>query len=44
MVAVATGVHSVADLREAGAGVVLPDLTDTAALLAHFECVAAECD
>ncbi len=33
-VAVATGSHSAADLREAGAHAVLPDLTDTAAVLA----------
>ncbi|MFE4519873.1 HAD family hydrolase [Kitasatospora sp. NPDC056783] len=42
VVAVATGVHSASDLRMAGAEVVLPDLTDTAALLAHLAHVAAE--
>ncbi|MFJ6620033.1 HAD family hydrolase [Kitasatospora sp. NPDC091335] len=44
IVAVATGVHSASDLRVAGAEVVLPDLTDTAALLAHLACVAVERD
>ncbi|MEY9948560.1 HAD family hydrolase [Kitasatospora sp. GAS1066B] len=44
IVAVATGASSAADLRRAGAGTVLPDLTDTAALLIHFKCLAAEGD
>ncbi|MCX4751204.1 haloacid dehalogenase-like hydrolase [Kitasatospora sp. NBC_01287] len=42
IVAVATGVNSAAELRRAGASAVLPDLTDTAALMSHFKYLAAE--
>ncbi len=40
IVAVATGVNSAAELRGAGASVVLADLSDTTALLAHFKYLA----
>jgi phosphoglycolate phosphatase len=43
IVAVATGVNSAAELRGAGAAVVLTDLTDTTALMAHFKYLASEC-
>ncbi|MCC9309276.1 haloacid dehalogenase-like hydrolase [Kitasatospora sp. RB6PN24] len=43
IVAVATGLHSTADLRAAGASVVLPDLADTASLLARLKGLAG-CD
>ncbi|MEY9948365.1 HAD family hydrolase [Kitasatospora sp. GAS1066B] len=36
IVGVATGVHTAHELRDAGAGVVLPDLIDTEFLLNHF--------
>ncbi|MFI9275561.1 HAD family hydrolase [Kitasatospora sp. NPDC052896] len=44
IVAVATGVNSAAELRGAGADVVLPDLTDTTALMMHFKRLAADRD
>ncbi|WP_171117035.1 MULTISPECIES: HAD hydrolase-like protein [Streptomyces] len=40
-IAVASGVHSVADLRAAGADLVVPDLTDTEGLLAHLRALPA---
>jgi phosphoglycolate phosphatase-like HAD superfamily hydrolase len=40
-VAVASGIHSVAELRAAGADFVVPDLTDTEGLLAHLRAAAA---
>ncbi|MDH6138460.1 hypothetical protein P3T35_000437 [Kitasatospora sp. GP30] len=42
IVAVATGVNSAAELRGAGADVVLPDLTNTAALMMHFKRLATD--
>ncbi|MFI9273949.1 HAD family hydrolase [Kitasatospora sp. NPDC052896] len=42
IVAVATGVNSAAELREAGATVVLADLIDTTALIAHLKSWASE--
>ncbi|NUS07844.1 MAG: HAD hydrolase-like protein, partial [Nonomuraea sp.] len=40
-VAVASGIHSVAELRAAGTDFVVPDLTDTQNLLAHLRAAAA---
>jgi phosphoglycolate phosphatase len=40
-IAVASGIHSVAELRAAGADFVVPDLTDTEGLLAHLRAAAA---
>ncbi|GHF41873.1 MULTISPECIES: HAD family hydrolase [Streptomyces] len=40
VVAVASGVHSADELREAGASVVLADLTDVAALMRHLRSLA----
>ncbi|MFD3580991.1 HAD family hydrolase [Streptomyces sp. NPDC058683] len=40
-IAVASGIHSVAELRAAGADFVIPDLTDTENLLAHLRAAAA---
>ncbi|MGF1425514.1 HAD family hydrolase [Kitasatospora sp. LaBMicrA B282] len=40
IIAVATGVHTTEELRDVGAETVLPDLTDTVALLAHFASAA----
>ncbi|MEU9888209.1 haloacid dehalogenase-like hydrolase [Sphaerisporangium sp. NPDC051011] len=41
IIAVATGIHSQAELEAAGASVVLPDLSDTAGLLIRLESFAA---
>jgi phosphoglycolate phosphatase-like HAD superfamily hydrolase len=41
IIAVATGVHSASQLRDAGARVVLPDLTDTESVIDHLRLVAA---
>ncbi|MGI5457673.1 HAD family hydrolase [Streptomyces sp. CA-249302] len=40
-VAVASGIHSMAELSAAGADFVVPDLTDTEGLLAHLRAAAA---
>ncbi|MEV0469642.1 HAD hydrolase-like protein, partial [Streptomyces prunicolor] len=40
-IGVASGIHSVAELRAAGADFVVPDLTDTDGLLAHLRAAAA---
>lgn len=40
-IAVASGIHSVAELRAAGADFPVPDLTDTEGLLAHLRAAAA---
>lgn len=40
-IAVASGIHSVAELRAVGADFVVPDLTDTKGLLAHLRAAAA---
>lgn len=40
-IAVASGIHSVAELRAVGADFVVPDLTDTEGLLAHLRAAAA---
>ncbi|AVH55541.1 MULTISPECIES: HAD family hydrolase [Streptomyces] len=40
-IAVASGIHSVAELRAAGADFLLPELTDTDGLLAHLRAAAA---
>lgn len=40
-VAVASGINSVAELRAAGADVVVPDLTDTEGLLTHLRATRA---
>ncbi|MCF1511949.1 HAD family hydrolase [Streptomyces glomeratus] len=40
VIAVASGVHSADELREAGASIVLADLTDVAALMRHLRALA----
>ncbi|TQF01952.1 haloacid dehalogenase [Kitasatospora acidiphila] len=42
IIAVSTGVHSAGQLRDAGARVVLPDLTDTESVIDHLHLMAAE--
>ncbi|MFD9562572.1 haloacid dehalogenase-like hydrolase [Streptomyces sp. NPDC059994] len=44
VVAVASGIHSVDELREAGASMVLPDLRGTAALMRHLRSLADPVD